>query len=138
MSEPQAMTARPDEDILDDIDNLIVHYPPLVNDRHQIQVNVTGGVATLTGYTKGPVTRRYLVDGVLVTPGVKTVVADHLYDDETFRLQAAKIIPPGVIVNVEYGTLILSGTLPDGKPEEDVVKALGTIAGVRRVVTSFR
>ncbi len=138
MSEPQTMTARPDEDILDDIENLIVHYPPLVNDRHQIQVSVTDGIATLAGYTKTPVTHRYLFDSVSVTPGVKTVEADRLYDDETFRLQAAKIIPPGVSVNVEYGTLILSGRLPEGKTEEDVVNSLRVIPGVRRVVTSFR
>ncbi len=138
MSEPQAMTARPDEDILDDIENLIVHYPPLVNDRHHLQVSVTGGVATLTGYAKTPITRRYLIDGVTLTPGIKSIEASRLYDDESIRMEIARTIPTGVSINVEYGTVVLSGKLPEGKTEEDTVNALRAIPGVQRVVTAFR
>ena len=138
MSDPQVTTARPDEDILVDVENLTVHYPPLVNDRRQFHVSVAGGAATVTGYVKTPVTRRYLIDGVTVTPGVTQVDTQHLYDDETLRIEAGKVVPAGVLVNVEYGTVILSGHIPDDKTEADVVDALRSIPGIRRVVTGFK
>lgn len=138
MSEPQATTARPDEDILVDVDTLIVHYPPLVNDRHQFHVSVVGGTVTLSGYVKTPMTRRYLIDGVTVTPGVTQVSADGLYDDETLRIEVGGVVPAGVIVNVEYGAVILSGRIPAGKTEADVVDSLRSIPGIRRVITSFK
>ena len=53
-------------------------------------------------------------------------------------MEIARIIPVGLSVNVEYGTVILSGKLPEGKTEEATVNSLRAIPGVRRVVTSFR
>lgn len=128
---------RPDVDIEEDIHNLIAHYPPLQADRHQLHIEAHDGAVTLSGHVRSLINRRYLVDRVREIAGVSTVNADQLYCEETIRIESGRPIPNGVIANAVYGTVILTGTLPQGTSAEDVVKDVALIPGVVRVVTKF-
>ena len=70
--------------------------------------------------------------------GVTGVDLSRLFDDDFIRLEAGKAIPVGVIANIEYGTVVLTGRLPQNMSADEVVSKVGTVPGVRRVVTAFR
>lgn len=129
--------SRPDVDIVEDIYNIIAHYPPLQADRHRLRIAVQDGVVTLTGHVKSPITRRYLLDQAAKVSGVLAVDGEQLSTEETIRLEAGQRIPPGVIANAYYGTVILTGTPPDGASADDIARELSLIPGVERVVTKF-
>ncbi len=113
MAETNVITQRPDMDIQDDIDHLIAHYPPLQKDRHAIHVIVSNGIVTISGHVQTPITRQYFLERLTHIPGVVAVHGDELFDDETTRIEAGKVIPSGVILGkVLYGTAVLSGDLP--------------------------
>lgn len=137
MANVNRVEVRPDIDIHSDIVDLIVHYPPLKADIHHIHIEVNGGVVVIHGHTRSPITRRYLLDAVGKVDGVQSVNADRFYDEETIRLEAGRVIPPGVLVNNRYGTLVLSGRLPEGTTLEQVVAAVSSVPGVERVMTEF-
>ncbi len=128
---------RTDLDIQDDIEAVLAHYPPLTHDRHHLQVTVQNGTVTASGYTRTSITRRYLVNALKQIPGVTQVNADSLYCDDGIRLDIGRVIPVGVIANVMHGTVILTGALPAGSNEADVVTAIANIPGVRAVKTQF-
>jgi osmotically-inducible protein OsmY len=129
---------RPNEDIEADIENIIVHYPPLMNDRRYIQVKAEDGIVSLSGHVKTPMNRDYLISHVSQVEGVKSVNADGLFDDETLRLEVGKFIPFGVFARVEYGRVVLSGTLPKDTTAETIVQnILLKIPGVQKVVTAL-
>jgi osmotically-inducible protein OsmY len=138
MAENVVANARPDVDIAEDIRALILSYPPLVNDRRHIAVNVEQGEVSVAGYVKSPMTRRYLMDIIPTVDGVRAVDSDGLYDDEMVRLEVARIIPSGVQVVVEYGAVVLAGQLPEGTSEEALAQQAANVQGVRKVVTSFK
>jgi osmotically-inducible protein OsmY len=129
--------ARPDIDIHNDILDLIVHYPPLNADRHHIHVEVNNGAVVIHGHTRSPITLRYLLDVIDEVEGVQSVDASRFYSEEAIRLEAGRVIPPGVLVNNRYGTLVLSGKLPNGMTIDELVAAVSNIPGVERVVTEF-
>ena len=129
--------ARPAIDIIADIHDIIAHYPPLQSDRHQIRIDVSDGIATLSGYVRSVISHRYFADRVKQVRGVIGVNSQHLYAEETIRLEAGRHIPQGVLANASYGTVILTGEMPS---EEELLKAVtevGQIPGVERVVTQF-
>jgi osmotically-inducible protein OsmY len=128
---------RPAVDILDDIYNLIAHYPPLQADRHHIHIDVNDGVVNLSGHVRSAITEGYLVDRVKQVPGVRVVVADQLFNEEEIRLETGRRIPPGVIANVYYGAAVLTGKLPPDVTPESVVEGVAHIPGVEQVVTHF-
>ena len=132
-----AMT-RPDVDIEEDIRKIIAHYPPLQADRYQLHLEAHGGAVTLSGHVKSLINHRYLVDRVRAIDGVSSVNSDQLYCEETIRIESGRPLPKGVIANAVYGTVILTGTLPQGKTAEDVVKDVALIPGVVRVVTKLQ
>ncbi|MFO7323746.1 MAG: BON domain-containing protein [Chloroflexota bacterium] len=138
VQEVQELTARPDTDIEADIQNLIIHYPPLNNDRHQITVTVRDGVAILSGHIRSLNTYDYFMRRLPSVPGLRDVNAEKLYVDENLRLAAGQVLPAGLIANVEYGTVILTGRQPEGITVDEVVARLATIPGVVRVVTALR
>lgn len=138
MSEASVTQSRPDMDILEDIRHIEHGYPPLVNDRHQVKFDVKDGVVTISGYTKSMPTHNYVVNRTAEIDGVKEVVAKEFYNDEAIRLNVGQAIPVGVVLSVEYGTVILAGKLPEGKTVEEIVRAVGLVEGVRRVITEFR
>jgi osmotically-inducible protein OsmY len=133
----EVRTMRTDLDIDDDIERIIAHYPPLTQDRHNIDVIVQNGVVTLTGHTRTGITRRYLIEAVNNVPDVVRVEADNLHSDGVIRLEIARLIPVGVIANLLYGTVILTGRLPEGVNEEELITAVDNVPGVRAVRTQF-
>jgi osmotically-inducible protein OsmY len=130
-------TTRPDIDIEADIHHVLGDYPPVVNDRHHIQVTVEDGHVIINGYTRTAVTHGYVMSRVPEVHGVISVDASEFYSDENLRLTAARDLPYGVFARLEYGTVILYGTLPDDADLEQLVQHVGSVPGVRRVVTSF-
>ncbi len=137
MPEVTVNVTRPDLDIQEDIHRLMTDYPPLSHDKHRVHITVDNGLVTISGYTKAPPTRNYLVRSVSQVEGVKSVDSADLYDDETIRLDVARVAPMGVFVNVEYGALILAGGVPEGTTVEELVRQVGRVPGVHRVVTTF-
>src|SRR5579871_1189944 len=91
--------SRPDVDIEEDITNLVAHYPPLQADRHHFRYDVSDGVVTLSGHVKSVISRRYLVDRVTQSRGVRSVDSKGLYTEEGIRLEAGRRIPAGVLAN---------------------------------------
>jgi len=128
---------RPDMDIEEDIHTMIAHYPPLQADRHRFDIDVVDGVVIPHGHVKTVISRRYLIDQIAKVRGVLSVNSDRLYDEEDIRLEAGQRIPTGVIINVSYGAVILTGALPEGATEEEVARAVAQVPGVERVVTKF-
>jgi osmotically-inducible protein OsmY len=94
-------------------------------------------VATLSGHVKSPISRRYLLDRAAQVSGVRAVDGEGLFTEETIRLEAGRHIPSGVIANAYYGTVILTGKLPDGTSAAEIVNQLAQIPGVERVITKF-
>jgi hypothetical protein len=138
MSETNLPSVRPDIDIKDDVNSLLFQYPPLANDRHHLHVDVSNGLVTVRGYVRTPITRRYLMDAIVKLPGVTGVNLRNLYDDESIRLDIAKLIPFGVLANVDYGNVVLTGKNTDEVSVDTLVTRIGNIPGVHRVVVAFR
>lgn len=134
MADTPVTQSRPDLDILEDIEKAIVRYPPLVNDRHRVQIAVHNGVVTLSGHLKTSVTCQHLVDAVRQVAGVTRVHSDQLYNDDTLRREAGALIPSGVFVNVEYGTVLVTGKLPAGTDAAALEARIGAMPGIRQVV----
>jgi osmotically-inducible protein OsmY len=133
----QLSTLRPDIDIDDDVLSIILRYPPLAADRHHLHINVVNGVVHLSGHTATTISRRYLVERVSQIPGVVGVNADMLYDDVSVSLEAGQVVPPGVIANSRYGTVVLTGTLPPDADADTVAMRVAQLPGVKRVLTAF-
>lgn len=138
MTETQVIAVRSDLDIEADIQHLFAHYPPLAHDRHRIKVNVQEGVVTLVGYVKAPVSRHYALKNIPNVDGVKALKADNFYDDEMIRLEAGRKVPSGVQVIVEYGAIILAGSLPTGTTADVLVQVMSKVPGVHKVVVAFK
>jgi hypothetical protein len=138
MSETVATTQRTDLDILSDIESLIAQYPPLMKDRHNIDVQVKNGHVTVRGHLLSPNTRRYFLDTLPTIEGVQSINSDALYDDENTRLNIGKILPAGVrLARMYYGIAILAGKLPDGMTADTAAAQIGQLPGVKSVVHSF-
>lgn len=132
-----AAVPRPDVDIAADIDNLLTVYPPMVKDRDYVHYTVDEGAVTLAGHVRTGITRRYITETVQGLPGVKSLDDSQLYDDGALRLEAGQVIPVGVMVSVEYGVVILSGHLPAGANERELVSRIEALPGIRAVRTNF-
>jgi hypothetical protein len=132
-----AQVARPDIDIDDDVLNIILRYPPLTNDRHHIDMWVEDGVVFLKGHTATPINRRYLLERISEIPDVVGVNADGFYDDANISLDVGQVVPPGVLANSRYGTVVLSGKLPADTDVDAIAMRVAQIPGVQRVITSF-
>jgi hypothetical protein len=138
MAETNVLTDRPDIDIEADIRDLIIHYPPAAHDRNRFDVSVNAGNVTLKGYVQSPVTHHYLLENVPSVAGVTAVSADEFCDDETIRIEVGQLVPPGVQVNIDYGRVILTGKLPPGMKEIDVVRQLASVHGIWKIITAFK
>jgi hypothetical protein len=134
----QTRTHRPAEDIAEDLASLIRSYPPLFHSRHWFTYEIAEGVVTLRGHIKSPIGYRVLMDNVPDIPGVEAVEADELYSDEDLRLEVARTIPPGVLARIDFGTVVLSGTLPPRRKPEALINKIATIKGVRKVESNLR
>jgi osmotically-inducible protein OsmY len=132
-------TARPDVDIIEDIEDIIVHYPPTMRDRHYFHVTSHNGHVTIKGNVKSPITRSFLLENLPQVEGFTAVNADELYDDESIRLDVGRLIEPGIMfANISYGIVVLSGRIPPDLPVENLINEVSKIPGVRQVVTAFK
>lgn len=138
MMEAQSPAARADVEIEADIDNIIVRYPPLNHDRNHLHVDVQNGVANIRGHVRSVNTRDFFLQALGTVDGLKGVNADYLHVDETIRLALGRVLPVGVLANVEYGTVVLSGEQPADTSVDEIVGKAGSVPGVRRVVIAFR
>lgn len=138
MVETYSPTVRGDAEIAADIDAIIQQYPPLVHDRNHLRVSVLGGVATVSGHLRSLNTRDYFLQALAAVDDLQVVNTDYLHVDEIIRLSMGRVLPLGVIANVEYGTVVLSGQLPPDQSVDDIVTKIGGVPGVRRVVVAFR
>jgi osmotically-inducible protein OsmY len=135
----QATTTRPDIDLEHDLEEIIIHYPPLMQDRHHIQVSVKSGVVTVQGYTRSPNSRRYLLEKIPLVEDVTEVHADQFFDDESIRFEVGRLIPAGqIFVRMEHGVVILSGRVPDGVNLGEIIQKVQQIPGVRKVFSLVR
>lgn len=137
---PHSIVASPiaDADLEAAVEQVIIDYPPALHDRHRIHITVDNGEVTLKGQVKAAITRTYLMEHVARVDGVTLVDFSELYDEDSIRLEAGQVVPHGVYVNVIYGAVVLSGTLPPDVNVEDLVRKAGTVPGVHRVVTLFQ
>jgi hypothetical protein len=139
MSTPASTTTqRPDMDIEADLQELLVLYPPLAHDRHRLRYTVQDGHITIAGHVLSRVTHHYLVNNLPLLDGVQSVDTSQLYQDEDIRIDIGRLMPFGIFVNVEYGTVKLTGKLPPDTTVEGLVNQAMTVPGVERVVTALQ
>lgn len=138
-NQTQTPTARPDVDIHEDLQRLLTtaSYAPLMHDRHKVQLTVQAGVVQVQGHVKVSTTRRFLLGQLERIAGVKQILAAQFYDDETIRREVARIAASNVQIMVDYGIVILAGTLPEGVTAETLAAQVAAVPGVTRVVTTF-
>jgi osmotically-inducible protein OsmY len=129
----QTRIHRPAEDIAADIAALIRSYHPLRQSRHWFTYTVVDGVVTLHGNVKPAVAQRVLLDNLPHIPGVEAVNADDLHSDEQIRIAVGQIVPPGVLVHVDFGRVALDGALPPRRKAEPLIKKIEKVPGVREV-----
>lgn len=138
MAEPTPTAlVRSNDAIESDILHIMRSFPPLTNDRHRIKIEVQDGAVTVSGYVKSKPTYLYLLNKLVHIPGVKSIQADELHDDGTIRLDVGHVVPAGIQVVVEYGAVILAGSLPDGMTVDELVRDVALVPGVHRVLTAF-
>ena len=125
---------RPDIDIEAEIDDILTRYPPLVQDRHHIETDVNKGVVTVSGYTRTPITRAYLVTALKNINGVTEINDSKLYSDGEIRLHIGRVIPVGVHANLDYGVAILTGKPPTETDIDQLTHSVAQIEGVRDVL----
>lgn len=135
----QVEKIRPDEDILEDIREFVRGYDPLKRDREYFEYISENGYVTLIGHTRSTKARRVLVDNVPDIEGVLSVDASQLYDDETLRLDIGKVLPIGTFIRVNYGSVVITGSLPEDVDAGALVENVQAVPGVRpdRVETEF-
>lgn len=138
MSVVHEVYVRADEDIAAEIDHLITHYPPLAHDRHALTIEVEAGQVTVRGNVMSPNTAEYLLHRLGDVAGVQGVKADQLYDDQTLRLEIARLLPPGVMVAMmRQGQVVLTGDLTPNSNFDALAAPLVNLPGVRRVINGF-
>ncbi len=137
MTTQSVITRIDDSEVDANIHHFIAHYPPLANDRKSFKIAVKDGVVTVKGHVQSPNTRRYFVDRLPEIEGVTGVKADGLFDEQTIRLDLARLLPVGVQGNVRYGLVILAGELPAGTSAETLIAQVASVPGVERVLTQF-
>jgi hypothetical protein len=133
----QTPVLRPDVDVLADIHDMIVHYPQLAHDRARMQIAVTHGHVTVTGNIKSQPAYDYLLKHLPAVEGVGSIDHSGLYHDDEIRRQIARLTPPGMFVNVEYGLVKLTGALPATLAVEDLVVNISRVPGIHKIVTAF-
>lgn len=120
--------------MLADLHAIIVKYPPTNADRRHIHVRVENGHVYLTGYVGTQIHRRYLHDAMLRVDGVRAVHVDHLWDDETIRLELGRVLPEGVMGVSHYGAVVLTGRAPEGTDLALLAAQVARLPGVEKVV----
>jgi osmotically-inducible protein OsmY len=128
---------RPDVDIEEEIELLCRSFAPLKASRGYFKSTSVNGHVKVQGNVRTPQARRVLLDNLPHIRGVIDCDGDELYDDEMIRFAVGQLLPPGVLANVHYGAVALTGNLPEGVSAEAIVNAAKAVSGVRRVGSEF-
>jgi osmotically-inducible protein OsmY len=128
---------RPDVDIEEEVDLLIRSFAPLKASRGYFTVKSVKGRVKIAGNVRSPQARRVLLDNVPHIRGVVSCDGSELYDDEMIRFAVGQLLPPGVVSSVHYGAVALTGDLPDGASADEILNAVRSVKGVRRVAADF-
>lgn len=128
---------RPDVDIEEEVDLLIRSFAPLKASRGYFTVKSVKGKVKISGNVRSPQARRVLLDNVPHIRGVGSCDGAELYDDEMIRFAVGQLLPPGVVSSVHYGAVALTGDLPDGASADEILNAVRSVKGVRRVAADF-
>jgi osmotically-inducible protein OsmY len=128
---------RPDVDVEEEIELLIRSFSPLKVSRSHFTFKSVDGHIAVEGNVRSPQARRVLIDNIPHIRGVVSCDSSRLFDDETVRLAVGELLPPGVSASVLYGTVALTGDLPEGASADTIVKAVSAVPGVRRVGAEF-
>ncbi len=127
-----------DIDVERGVEHLMALYPPMVKDRKSVRIQVQDGVVTLSGHVLTPNTRDFMLSRIPNVPGVTAINTDALYDDVSVRLNVAHLLPDGVrLARVQYGVLVLTGTLPAGMTTEQLAARIGAVPGVEHIIMQF-
>lgn len=138
MSTPTEIVLAPtDEDILESLHSFVRAQDQLRLSRDYFRYVVVDGVVKLIGQVKTPIARRAFRDGVLKIAGVNAVDDTELYDDETIARSVGKVLPAGVRVRLNHGSVALSGSLPTGVSADELMADVGELPGVRLVSANF-
>lgn len=129
-----SVQTRPDMDIEDDINASLRDFSPLKAARFFFQVRSTNGNIKVRGNSGSPQAKRVLLEYIRKIRGVIEVDMSDLHDDESLRLNLGAILPEGILVNVQFGSVVLISKLPDGNRE--LLHKVRSLAGIRRVVMS--
>src|SRR5260221_1705693 len=109
--------ARPDIDIEDDINATLRDFSPLRAARSFFKVKSTNGIINVKGNSGSPQAKHVLLEYIQKIPGVVAVDMSDLHDDESIRLNLGSILPEGILVNVQFGSVVLVSNLSDGNRE---------------------
>ncbi len=129
---------RSDIDILNDLHNLVYTYPPANHDRDFFHTSVKDSVVTVTGHVRSIVVERWMRGTFSQVEGLRELNLDALYNDDDLRLAIGHLVPPGVFVNVNHGAVTLTGRLPQGLTDVDLVQRVAAVKGVTRIGTLFK
>ena len=122
-------------DIEDDINAVLRNFSPLKAARRFFKVQATDGNVKVSGNSGSPQAKHVLLDYIKKTSGVINVDMSTLYDDENIRLNIGGVVPEGILVNVQFGSVVLDSKLPDGNQE--TLRRVRSVAGIRKVVMSY-
>jgi osmotically-inducible protein OsmY len=128
---------RPDVDIEEEIELLIRSFAPLKASRPYFTIRSIEGNVKVEGNVRNPQARRVLLDNIPHIRGVVGCDSSQLFDDEMVRVAVGQLLPPGVVSNVHYGAVALTGKLPEGASADTIAEAIRAIPGVRRVGAEF-
>lgn len=137
MSTPSVTTRIDDSEVEANIQHFVARYPPLTKDRKAFKVAVKDGAVTITGHVQTANTRTYFIDHLPEIEGVSSINAEGLFDEQSIRLDVARVLPFGVQANVRYGTVILAGELPSGTSFESLAATVAAVPGVAGVLSQI-
>ena len=127
---------RPDMDIEEDINAVLRNFSPLKAARRYFKVQSTNGNVKVSGNSGSPQAKHVLLDYIKKTRGVINVDMTTFYDDEDIRLNIGGMVPDGIRVNVQFGSVVLDSKLPNG--DQEILRRVQSAAGIRQVVMSDR
>lgn len=125
------------EDIVESLHSFVRTHDQLRLSRDYFRYVVVEGVVKLIGHVKTPIVRSAFREGVLKIAGVNAVDDTELYDDETIARSVGKVLPAGVRVRLNHGSVALSGSLPAGALADELMADIGELPGVRLVSANF-
>ena len=133
------LVKRPDVDIEEDIRKFVRSYSPIKQAQGHFEYSVKDGHVTISGHVRSVQAHRVMIDNIPDIEGVVSMDASQFYNDEDLRIKLGTAVSSGVLVRVNYGSVVVTGHLPPGKTADEIIEAVKKAPGVRadRVVAEF-